>query len=143
MLKNITFTDIGTIASISGLLLTILIFFLIRKIKSVYIFKGRVPGLSKKLQDIASGIANDLNDYESSITSIDKRVTLCEVVLKSLKEKLQGSIKKDIKSLIKKIGNYQNSKDYETEEHIRDIYLNILKISEEIKELQEDDKWER
>ena len=143
MIKNITFADVGTIASILGLLLTILIFFLIRKIKSFYIFKIRVPGLSKRLQDIASSISSYLNYYESSINSIDEAVATCEVVLKSLKGKLSGSIKKAIKALIKKIGNYQNSYDYKTKDNIWDIYISILKISEEIKELQEDYKWER
>ncbi|HEB36124.1 hypothetical protein LCGC14_0953010 [marine sediment metagenome] len=141
MLKNITFTDFGTIASILGLILSILIFFFIRKIKSFYIFKIRVPGLSKRLQDIASSISSYLNDYESSINSIDEAVVTCEVVLKSLKGKLSGSIKKAIKDLIKKID--QNSYDYRTKDNIRDIYISILKISEEIKELQEDSKWER
>jgi len=143
MLKNISFTDVGTIASILGFLLTVFVFILIRRIKSFYIFKIRVPDLSKRLKDISSNIASYLNDYESSVNSIDEEVAKCEVVLKSLKGKLSGSIKKPIKSLIKTIGNYQNSTDYKTKDNIWDIYIKILKISEEIKEVQEDQKWER
>jgi len=74
MLKNIAFTDVGSIASILALFLTLMIFFNIRRIKKFYIFKIRSPKLSKKLELIVQNISAFLSNYESSVNSIDEEV---------------------------------------------------------------------
>jgi len=84
-----------------------------------------------------------MNDYESSHYSIDIEVAKCEIALKSLRKKISGSAKKSVKELIEKLYYYQKNQENKTENNIRNIYVEALKIIEEIKEIQEDYKWER
>lgn len=142
-MENFSFSDVGSIASISAFFLTLLILLNIRRIKTFYIFKIRAPELCKKLKLIVSNIYTFLNDYESSSISIDVEVAKCEVVLKSLKRKLSGSTKKSVKYAISKLNDYQNKHGKKTEDNLRGIYVDALKILEEIITIQEDFKWER
>jgi len=142
-MMNISFSDVGNVASILGFSLTIIILLLIKRIKSFYIFRIRVPEISIRLQTIVSNISSLMNDYESSHYSIDIEVAKCEIALKSLRKKISGSAKKSVKELIEKLYYYQKNQENKTENNIRNIYVEALKIIEEIKEIQEDYKWER
>lgn len=143
MMENLSLSDIGSIASILSFIIALIIFYNVKKIKNFYIFKVRVPDLNKKFENVVSNISNFLNDYENATNSIDEETAKCEVVLKSLKKKLPRSLKKSIKNVIERLNNYQNKSDQKTEDNLRDIYLSVLKILEEIKYIQEDIKWER
>jgi len=132
----------GSIASIISLVLTIIIFFSIRKIQSFYIFTARVPEVVSDLDEIASSISEYLNDFENNIHRISKELARAQAKLQTLKKKLKDrQSKKPISELIKVIKTYNpNSKDEDT---LRQIYLDLYKIIAEIKELQKDHKWER
>lgn len=143
MVESLSLSDIGSIASILSFIIVLIIFFSVKKIKNFYIFKVRVPDLNKKFENIVSNISSFLNDYENATNSIDEETAKCEVVLKSLKKKLPRSLKKSIKNVIKRLNNYQNRPHQKTEGNLREIYVNALKILEEIKYIQEDIKWER
>ena len=54
----LSLTDLGSVASIIGVVLTILIFLSVRKIKSFYVIKTRVPDLLEKLSKYASAISS-------------------------------------------------------------------------------------
>jgi len=142
-MENLSLSDIGSIASILSFIIALIIFFNVKKIKNFYIFKVRVPDLNKKFENVVSNISNFLNDYENTTNSIDEETAKCEVVLKSLKKKLPRSLKKSIKNVIERLNNYQNRPYQKTEGNLREIYVNALKILEEIKYIQEDIKWER
>lgn len=142
-MENFSFSDVGSITSILAFFITLIILFNIRRIKNFYIFKIRIPELSKKLKIIVSNISDFSNDYESSVYSIDVEVAKCEVFLKSLKRKLPHSTKKSAKDLIKKLNDYQSTPNKKTEDNLRSIYVSVLKIIEEIKTIEEDYKWER
>ena len=139
---SIVSINTGSIASIVSLLLTIIIFIAIRKIKSYYIFTGRVPELVKSLNKIASEINNCLNDFKGAIHKISMELANAEVTLKTLRNKINNrSLKKSISKLIKQIKGYKTIND--GEKKLRDIYIKLRKIIREIKELQKDQKWER
>lgn len=78
--------DWGSIASITGLVITVVVFFNIRKIKEFYIFKGRVPELLVRLAKHASNLSAFHKEFEDSLQQIEEEVGLSEITLKSLKK---------------------------------------------------------
>ena len=139
---KIEFINSGSIASIISLILTIFIFFGIRKIKRFYIFTGRVPEVVKGLDEIASNISKHLNDYNDFLPQIRLELAKAEVALKTLRKKVgKREHKKPINSLIKTIKNYKPNP--EGEEELRQIHIDLYKIVAEVQELRKDQKWER
>ncbi len=157
---NISDINSGTIASIISLFITIGIFFGIRKIKSYYIFTARVPEILDKLDQNASKIANYFNDFENSIRQISLEIAEVEVGLTSLKKKVKGKTKTSVTRLLNNIKSYEGPKiklwtvsfkksgtsskfKFTDKEKLWKLYIDLYKLIAEIKELQEDYKWER
>lgn len=138
---NPTFINSGSIASIISLILTIIIYFGIRKIKRFYIFTGRVPEVVGNLNKIASNISEHLNDYEDFIPQIGLDLADAEVALKTLNRKVgKREHRKPINTLIKTINKYEPNPD--GEEELRKIHIGLHKIVAEVQELRKDQRWE-
>jgi len=132
----------GSIASIIGLVLTIVIFVRIRNVIRFYTFTARVPEIVSDLQTIASSISEYLNDFENNMLRISKELARAQAKLQNLKKKIKDrQLKKLISKLIKTIKEYNpNLKDIR---NIRQIYIELQKIISSVNELQKDHKWER
>lgn len=140
MNSYMSFSNLGSAASIIGLFLTIYLFFAIRTIKRNYLFRARIPALLKKLKKHASGISSALQRYEESDEQVANELSLAEVNLISLKGKTKGKIKATINEAVKDIQKYR--KDGGSKKDLRAIYLSINMRIQEIENYREDDKWE-
>lgn len=134
------FFILGNMASIISLILTFYVFLDVRRIKSYYLFVGRVPKLIKQLQQDASNLLSHWDNFEESTLEIRQELAQSEVVLESLKTKLEGDTKKAVEQLIGDVKKYDQI--LKQRDFLLDIHLNMSKIIGRLKEMQEDRKWE-
>lgn len=138
----LTVDNFSNLSSILGFLLTIYIVYTIRNVKNLYKFKARIPKLLKRLDDIKSEIANAFNDFENSYEDIQILFGKAEVVLKSIKKKLQKTDRNEVKKCIDKIKKIENVGD-ESYDEAFEVYVQLNKTLEEVEDLNEEYKWER
>lgn len=134
-------SDIGSYASIAGLLVTLWILSDLGRIKSRYLFSARVPELARKLRTHSSNLSAMLNDPAANSSQIAEELAAAEVTVTSLSAKVSGVVKKSATSLAKTIRTTQRTgSDVAL---LRDTYLAMIKLQEELKNLELDLKWER
>lgn len=136
-----TLTHIGSVASILGFLLTILIFLTLRSIRRFYVFTARVPELLKKLIKHARKISEYQKEFSNSQQEIELELAEAEVVLNSLKKKVSRQTKSAVNSTLKTVKAYNNSSN--DSKSLWAVYVEMQKLITEIQELQSDLKWER
>lgn len=103
ILTNSAFSTAGNWSSIIGLILTIMIFINIKKIKGHYIFLARVPELIERLNTVASEISRKLNEQNFVLSDFYELLIDAETTLVTLKKKVSKDIRKDAIEIIKKI----------------------------------------
>ena len=135
------FTSLVNLVSIISLLITIQVYFHIKKIERFYMFIGRIPDLAKNLQTHASNIIEYLNDndFEKNISQLDVEFVRVAVTLDSLRKKTDGELKQSISKVLKEIK--ERNLKVKGSEGARSIHLSIVKIQAEIVDLQKDQKW--
>ena len=97
--------------------------------------------MAEKLRTYSSNIAELRNDFDNSTEDISLELARVDVVLKSLSRKLDRDSVHSVLHLRDKIRNYKPKKD--GKEGLRDIYVEIYRVLEELDEQQKDSKWER
>lgn len=140
-LENMTLTQVGSLASILGLLATVYILFGVRNIESYYVFTARVPDLEKRMRQHAKKLADFLNDPGSYENQIREELAAAEITVESLRRKLKGQAKKPLKTLLANI--LERSRGRSKEPTLREVYLQMIKVNEHVRDLREDLKWER
>jgi predicted PurR-regulated permease PerM len=135
-------TDIGSVASILGFLLTILIFLSLRIIRRFYVFIARVPELLSKLIEHAGEISKYQKEFSDSQQEIELELSKAEVVLKSLKKKVGRQTKSSINKVLKTVKTYNNN-SFNDSKRLWKVYVKIQILIDEINELQSDNKWKR
>lgn len=138
----LTVDNFSNLSSILGLLLTIYIVYTIQNVKNLYKFKARIPKLLEKLDNIKSDIANAFNDFEHSHEDIKVLFGKAEVVLESIKKKLQKGDRNEVRICIDKIKEIENI-GAENYDKAFDIYVQLNKTLEVVEDLNEEYKWER
>ena len=140
-LKAIDLSDVGSWSSIASFFLTVWILATVRKLRSHYLFKARVPQLQSDLASKTSQLSEYLNDYRSFRDDLVVLLGQMEVLLKNLKKKAPREARKSIKALISEIDTTSNS-TVMTETKARSIYTNSMKLADELQYLQQDQEWE-
>ena len=145
---------VGSISSVVGLIVTVVIYLSIAKIRRFYIYTARAPVLIEKLEDVASQISEHLNSYEGSTTKTYEILAHAEVTLKSLRRTIKGPTNTQIKNVVNKIQTtcgkrgflyfFSKKEDMENQKSgLEDIYVSVYKIVIECKEDYEASRWER
>ncbi|MDI6792939.1 MAG: hypothetical protein QME81_08755 [bacterium] len=135
-------SDVGSIASIVGLILTLVVFISLRRIRSEFLFKVRVPELQESLKAHASKVFEYHRDYETSKKDeINKELAIAEVNLKSLARKTLGELKTSTKKLQKQIEEFRRNGKVRSKDELYEIYIEMIKLSEEITNFRRDDQW--
>jgi hypothetical protein len=102
---------------------------------------GRGPKLVAELRLSRGKISEYLNEFDSFIPQISEEFARSGATLKSLEKKLRGSSKSSVKQLRKRIIGYKVSA--ESESQTRELYLEMVKVVEELKNYQKDLDWEK
>lgn len=129
---------IGNIASIIGLVITILILNNLRKIHSEYLFKIRSPILLKRLKEYSQNILRYQNDIERFYNEIDMNLSLCGASLKSFEGKVPKNIKKDIYNIRSSINHYLQQPLSYKQKNANEISRKVRVMIEELSNLHED-----
>lgn len=138
---GLTLSDWGSVASITGLAVTIWVVWTVRNIRNYYVVRTRVPDLAKRLRKHAVNLSEYLNDLPTFAHPAAAELALLEATLGSIKGKLGGDPKKTVKRLLKTVRDARSAPVLE--EPTRAIYVELVKANEQIKQLQEDLTWER
>jgi hypothetical protein len=137
---KITFSGVGSAASIVSFAITLYLLYAVRKIKSFYVFKARVPELTEQLKEHASKLADLHRDFKESREQVLLEIGKAGVTLKSLKKKVGRPTKKSISVVIKLIDDYNPHN--QTPSYLWKIYVELQKVIQEIISVQSDRAWE-
>lgn len=137
---QIAFSDLGTLASILSFVITLYVFFAVRKIKSFYVSKARVPELIDQLKEHASHLADLHRDFNDSRPQVLLEIGKAEVTLRSLKNKVRRPTKKSVAVVIKLIKSYGPYN--QTQDNLWKIYVEMQKLIQEVVGVQSDRAWE-
>ncbi len=136
-------TNIGSLCSIIALLLTIYILIKLRGIHRHFLFQARFPTLSKKISNHRKSLSQSLNSYNDSKETILVELRQCEANLRSLKPKLKKGIKNSVIKIIQKINKARKVQSCPPKGEVRDIYLALVELEQELENLSEDIRWEQ
>jgi hypothetical protein len=132
---------LASIASIISFFLTIFVLYDTRRLRSFYRFRARGPTLVAELRRCSQKISEFLNDFDAFIPQISEELARSVVKLKSLERKLGGSARTSVKRLRKRMSDCRVSAG--SVDEVREIYIEMVKVVEEIRDYQEDLDWER
>jgi hypothetical protein len=131
----------GDIASLASLALTLLVYFNIRKLRRAYLFTARVPELTDELTSKASELLA-LMHVTSTDSKAQIQVVLAEgdVLLRSLKSKVDGPSRASVNAVLLAITEYQwNAVGNDSWR----VYVAMQKCLAELRQAQLDLKWDR
>ena len=140
--NNEWFVAVVNITSLVGFIITLWVFVEIRRIRSHYVFKGRVPQHTKKLKRSASKIADYMNDFEDMLPQIKLELVSIEVELESLAKKLDRRSRQSINELLKRIRLCVGDRSKSISD-LRGIYRDLHRVIARVEELQKDLNWEK
>ncbi len=132
---------IGSLCSILGLVLTILLLTKVGRISRRFLFQARFPALKKKVASHRSTLSTLLNTYPDSSTDLAIELQKCHATLKSLKRKIGLAQRSNISSLLKQIKRLPPPSAPPQKDAIYQVYLDLVLLEEELQNLSEDIKW--
>lgn len=132
---------IGSWCSIVSLLLTGVIAWKLKNISRDFLFQARFPALMQKITSHRSTIVNLLNTYPDSSNEIRVELQKCHANLKSLKPKLKRDMTSTVSRLLTRTGFLSGSSTPLFKEKVREVYLDLVLLEAELKNLSEDFKW--
>ena len=139
--RYVTLSDVASVITIIGFVFTVIMFFDIKSIKRYYFLAARMPEVTEKLKVHASNINKYIDNFDGSIQEVSLEIARLDVVLSSLRNKVDRQSAKSVVQLQEKIRRYKPKK--EGQEPLFEIYVDLHTILEELDELQRDAKWER
>ena len=142
MFEWLTLSNIGSVASILGIGLSLYVVYNVREIRKSYLFTARAPALLKSLRTHSSNIKDMLKEFETSIEEIEAELARCSPVLESLRTKVGRQERKSISGVVQLI-SANKSLSMGSKDSVWDIYKELLKVEEAMINLQKDKQWER
>src|SRR6266850_6508322 len=140
-----SFSDIGTIASIIGTITSIIslavsiwVLSELRDIRNVSKLRVRGPGIIKELGQCASNLSGLLDEFEDTLPQINDEIATATAKLKYLRKSLPSDTKASVKRLLKSIEKCEITLD--NKDAIRRIYVEMNQVLEEVKDHQKDIK---
>lgn len=103
-------------------------------------FRARAPLLIKELSRAGSNLNRFLNEYDDSLPQVKEEMTRAAVKLRSLRRNVNREQRRSIKRVLRYIDRCEVS--VQNEDNVRVVYIEIIKVIEELKDYQKDLKWE-
>jgi paraquat-inducible protein B len=134
--------NIGDFASIISLLITILVFYNVRKIRQHYRSTARIALFIDRLERHILELARYLKDFENSQEEIEVELATSKATLKSATEWVEGPTKSSITQILSRIDRYLHT-NRANKEFLKKIFIEMVTVNGEVKNLQETQKWEQ
>lgn len=128
-------SQIGSYASLIGLLITVYVAYQLRQIRNTYIFRVRAPEFIKLLSRRASKLIELGGDFDNSQQSIGLEIAVADVTLRTMQSRMRGQSRRAVKQLRNSIKDYRQNPD---RDKIYRLYTEIHTVIEEVKELQKE-----
>ena len=128
------------IASVVSLALTLLVYFNVRKLRRAYLFTARVPELVDELSAKASELLTLHGIGAQSKSQIQVVMAEADVLLRSLKAKVDGSSRSAVNAALIATAEYQMN---DSADIVFRVYVAMQKCLEELRQAQLDLKWDR
>lgn len=141
------FANLGAIASMLGLILTVAVFLRLRRIQRLFSRRARLPELTEAIGDMARDLLGQLRDPVDLGTTAMPVLARCESVLKSLSPQLEGNDRDTVFGLEAQIARFLRSRLFAkrrplTRNDAWDLYVALEGIAERLAQIQKDDRWE-
>lgn len=136
-----TLSDFGSVASIIALTLTIWVAIGVRRIRMQFLITARMPELSKRMRQHATNLSEFLNEPNRFRNQIHAELAAAEVTVHSLQKKLSWHSRRVVKTLLLNLRSH--SRDSINDKHLRDLYVQMVGVNEQLRDMQKDLKWER
>jgi hypothetical protein len=133
-------TILASILSILSFFLTVFVLYDTRKLRGFYRFRGRGTALLRDLRQSSQKLSQFLNDFDDFKPQIFEEMGRARAKLRSLERKLSGSTKTSVKRLRKRLTRIKLQTG--TEREVREAYVDMIHVIEEIKEYKLDLNWE-
>ncbi len=143
-------TDIASIASIIGLLITIWVLMETKNIRKSFLTKARIPDAIKELESLATNLSKTIPEWETNKQDTLIEIGKCSSILKNIEPKLTASIKKDVTTTLeefqrkKSIKNFWKIKSISelSLDEIWNLYTQLQFVIEGLKQKKHDMRWE-
>ena len=133
------FTDLASMSSIVGLIITILLLIEARKIRESFLLKARLPEIINDFEQISLNLIESTKDWEKSKAERLKELARCKSILTDIKIKLSKNVQNNIDDFVMKISNKELS-DLNIDE-VYNIYAELQVVVESLKQTKENLKW--
>lgn len=137
---SISFTAMVNVLTIVSFAVTIYVGLGIRKIRSHYVAKIRVPELKLQLTHHVSELGGFFNDYSNNKELIATEIAQIEPVLQAIKKRLGWSERTKINHAIKMLVVQQKNAQSDATE-ARSIYNALNGVIAELEQWENDKKW--
>src|SRR6185436_13267865 len=124
-----SFSDLGTIASIISLGVSIFVLVEVRHIRNASKLRVRGPGIIRELVRYSSNLSGYLDEFEDSLPQIEDELGKARAKLKYLKKSLSSDTKTSVKRLLKSMGKCEITSD--NKDGIRRVYVEMNQVIEE------------
>lgn len=137
-----TLSDYGSLASIIGLLISLVTLVLVKLLRKQFLFKARIKEHSTSLGKIASNVSSLLPSFADNEVEIDEELAIADVKLRNIQKGASGDLLSDVKKARKKIGKFRwrcrvNIKGFKPEEKLaRQVYTDINIVVEEMSNVE-------
>jgi hypothetical protein len=137
-------SDAGSYASIASLVLTIVVFLGVRKLRAMYLRTARLPALRGRLRSHASKLASCLNNFAAFHDSATEELFAADATLHSLKRRLDGDARRVVIATLKRLKPItKGGASRVTEQGVRELYVELVRVGEFLKNTELDLTWER
>jgi hypothetical protein len=126
-----------------GLVITVWVLVDLHRIKRTFLFQARFPELKNRIRSHSATFTRHLNRWPDTLPDIEIEMRKCCATLENLLQKVGRDHQDNLNVLLKSIRRYQSSlqPNEESKKNIRGIYLDLVHVEEELKNLNEDSKW--
>lgn len=100
-------SNYGSMASIIGLLISLVTLILVKAIRKQFLFRLRIDEHSESLGEIASNLSHLLTSFIGNEEEIDELLAVANVKLRNIQKGASGDLLSDVKKARKKIARYR------------------------------------
>lgn len=137
----LTLSNAADLVSLVQVILSLIILYNVKHIRTQFLFAARVPQLTKSLEEHASNLSAQYRDLENSIDLVKTELARCQSVLRSLASKLKGDSRASVRRLIGKIEAERKTINAASGPIVWEIYTELTVLIEDMKQIEEDRKW--
>lgn len=137
------FSQFANTCSVLGLILTLVVLAKVRGIHRDFLAQARLPDLHKKIRGHRSALSKFLNqtDFVALRHEIEAEIQKCDANLKNLIPKLSREQAGSVTALAATTSALVGLRTGPEREKVREVYLGLVGIEEELDNLSEDMKW--